>query len=309
METQPQEVKKSQKGLIALLVSAPLVLGALAYWLYFITHFVYTNDALVDSYRMDLGPDILRRVVALYADDGDIVEENQLLAQFQADIHDAEKEAAVAKVWVMEEEVRLQEVMMEKAKNDYSRAAQGYEERIIPFEKYDHMHKDYGIANFRYQKAIKDLELAKKELDVIEAKLFHTKVFAPRRGIVSKRWGMTGDVLQPGEVLFTVYDLETVWILVNLNEKKIQHVKVGSPATVTIDAYPGWKFTGHVYVIKGAAASEFSLIPQDNATGNYTKVAQRIPMRVTIEKPKDWPEDKPLYLFPGMSAEVKIKIR
>ena len=88
--------------------------------------------------------------------------------------------------------------------------------------------------------------------------------------------------------------------------EKIQNVKIGDSVEIHVDAYPGYIFQGKVFVIKGSAASKFSLIPQDNATGNYTKVEQRIPIKITIEKPRDFPTHKPCYLLPGMSVEVKI---
>jgi membrane fusion protein (multidrug efflux system) len=94
-----------------------------------------------------------------------------------------------------------------------------------------------------------------------------------------------------------------VWVLANLEETKMKNVKLGDRVEIHVDTYPGRTFHGKVYVVKGAAASQFSLIPQDNATGNYTKVAQRIPLKISIENATD-----STYLFPGMSAEVKIKV-
>ena len=88
----------------------------------------------------------------------------------------------------------------------------------------------------------------------------------------------------------------------------MENVKIGDEVEIHVDAYPDKKFHGKIFVIKGAAASEFSLIPQDNATGNYTKVAQRVPLKITIEGSKGPQEDDCLYLFPGMSAEIKIRV-
>ena len=110
--------------------------------------------------------------------------------------------------------------------------------------------------------------------------------------------------MHPGQAMFSLYDLTDVWVVANLEETKMERVKIGSSVEVTVDAYPGQVFHGKIFVIKEAAASEFSLIPQDNATGNYTKVAQRIPLKITLNRSEATP-----YLFPGMSAEVKIKVR
>ena len=80
-------------------------------------------------------------------------------------------------------------------------------------------------------------------------------------------------------------------------------MKLGDRVEISVDAYPDKTFHGEVFTIKGAAASQFSVIPQNNATGNYTKVAQRIPIKITLDVPKG----EQLYLFPGMNAEVDIK--
>ena len=89
-------------------------------------------------------------------------------------------------------------------------------------------------------------------------------------------------------------------------EKKIEKVKIGDPVEISVDAYPNKTFYGKVFTIKSAAASQFSVIPQNNATGNYTKVAQRIPIKITLDSASS---DNQLYLFPGMNVEVKIKVQ
>ena len=103
------------------------------------------------------------------------------------------------------------------------------------------------------------------------------------------------------------YNLKNIWVQANLEERKIRKVRIGSSVKIHIDAYPGRIFSGKVFSINGAAASKFTLVPQNNATGNYTKVEQRVPIRISIDIPEDFPKNTPLYLFPGMSAEVFIK--
>ena len=154
--------------------------------------------------------------------------------------------------------------------------------------------------------ALADLEYSIKQLEVINTRLSHTVVVAPMNGMIAKRWVLTGDVMNPGQTMFTMFDLKDVWVLARLEEKKIAKVRIGDPVQIYVDAYPGYTFKGKVFVIKAAAASNFSLIPQDNATGNYTKVEQRIPIKITIERPENFPQNEPLYLLPGMNVEVKI---
>jgi membrane fusion protein (multidrug efflux system) len=220
-----------------------------------------------------------------------------LLAQRQ------ESEANIAKLF---EALKVEEAIFEKVKNDYIRAERGVQDQVITFQEFDHRQKDFEAQMATVEFARANLLHAQKMLGVIHAELDHTVIVAPIDGVVAKRWVYTGDVMNPGQTMFTLNDLKNVWVLARLEEKKIRNVKIGDSVEIHVDAYPGYTFHGKVFVIKGSAASKFSLIPQDNATGNYTKVEQRIPIKITIEKPRDFPTHNPCYLLPGMSVEVKI---
>jgi membrane fusion protein, multidrug efflux system len=280
--------------------------GSYAWWSYAQKH-IYTNDANIEAFSVNLSPDILARIITLDVDEGDLVHQGDLIAQLQDDILLAEKEETIARIATLQNTVDLQYFYFEKIRNDYERALAGIEDQVIPFSEFDHAQKDLEMAESNLAISKSDLEQSRKQLEVINTKLSHTIINAPMDGYISKRWVLGGDVMQPGQTMFTMYDLRQVWIVARVNEKKMRNVRVGDKVKIHIDMYPDITFHGKVFVIKGAAASEFSLIPQDNATGNYTKVAQRIPLKITIEPPKEF-DNTPLYLFPGMSAEVTIDV-
>jgi membrane fusion protein (multidrug efflux system) len=98
-----------------------------------------------------------------------------------------------------------------------------------------------------------------------------------------------------------------VAVTANLEEKKLTHVRLGDPVEIHVDSYPDHHFSGKVFAIKAMAASQVSLLPPDNATGNFTKVEQRVPIKITLEQTGDASDN--LNLFPGMSVEVKMRIR
>ncbi|MBU6447178.1 MAG: efflux RND transporter periplasmic adaptor subunit, partial [Verrucomicrobia bacterium] len=127
-----------------------------------------------------------------------------------------------------------------------------------------------------------------------------------RDGAISKRWVVAGDVAQIGQPLFGLTDVNNIWVTANLEENKVGHLQPGDPVEIHIDAYPDRTFTGSVFVVRAAAASQFSLIPPDNATGNFTKVVQRLPVKIWLNVPES---KEPLYLYPGMSAEIHVKVR
>lgn len=302
------ENKKINKGQLILIVFLSFIIICLSAAFYFKNHrpYVWTNDALVDAFTVDISPDILARIVSLDVDEGDVVKKGQPISYLLDDILIAQKNESEANILKLKQEIKVEEALLEKIKNDYIRAEQGIIDQVITFQEYDHRQKDYfaQVAKTDYAKA--NLEYAEKMLKVIEAKLDHTIVLAPIDGVVAKRWVYTGDVMNPGQTMFTLNDLNRLWVVANLEEKKLRHVKIGSEVDVLIDAYPGYVFKGKVFVIQGGAASQFALIPQDNATGNYTKVEQRIPIKISFDKPSNFPINTPLYLFPGMSVEVKI---
>jgi membrane fusion protein (multidrug efflux system) len=126
-------------------------------------------------------------------------------------------------------------------------------------------------------------------------------VLAPSSGVIARRWVVTGDIVEPGQAIFTVYDLGNLWITANFEETKLPSLRVGEPVEIRVDAYKNRRLSGRVRTVGVATASEFSLFPAQNASGNYTKVSQRVPVRIGLDA-------IPVRLIPGMSVEVKIRI-
>ena len=133
------------------------------------------------------------------------------------------------------------------------------------------------------------------------------RIVSPVDGLIAKQWVVPGDLLQPGENIFTLNEGKELWVAVYLQETKFNEIRMGQSALFTLDAYPGLTFYGKIFYIGANAASEFSLIPPDNASGNYTKVAQRFPLRISIDRVEGKEKLKAnLRLLSGMSANVKI---
>jgi membrane fusion protein (multidrug efflux system) len=124
-------------------------------------------------------------------------------------------------------------------------------------------------------------------------------------GIVSKKNVEPGQVIQAGQPLMTVIPLDRVWITANFKETQLKDMHVGLPATVRVDAYGGREFQGKVDSIAAATGSRFSLLPPDNATGNFVKVVQRVPVKIVLDSGQD-PDH---LLRPGMSVTPTIHTR
>lgn len=133
------------------------------------------------------------------------------------------------------------------------------------------------------------------------------RILAPVDGVIAKQWVVPGDLLEPGENIFTLNQGKDLWVAVYLQETKFSKIRLGQEVLFTLDAYPGLTFYGKIFYIGSNTASEFSLIPPSNASGNYTKVAQRIPLKVSIDRVEgDAKKKAGMRLLSGMSANVKI---
>jgi membrane fusion protein (multidrug efflux system) len=132
--------------------------------------------------------------------------------------------------------------------------------------------------------------------------LSYANVTSPADGVVSRRSVEVGQLVQPGQPLMSVVPLGDVWVVANLKETEVKDVVPGDRAKIQVDSYPGRVFTGHVESLSPATGARFSLLPPDNATGNFTKVVQRIPVRVRVDRTGD--PNHPLR--PGMSVKLTI---
>jgi membrane fusion protein (multidrug efflux system) len=144
---------------------------------------------------------------------------------------------------------------------------------------------------------------ARAARDQVALQLSYTRVVAPSDGVIARRGVEAGQLVQPGQPLMTVVPLRDVWVVANLNETAIANVQPGDPVEFTVDAYPGRRFHGKVESLSPATGARFSLLPPDNATGNFTKVVQRIPVKIHVDESRP---DAAHPLRPGMSAEVVV---
>jgi membrane fusion protein (multidrug efflux system) len=147
-----------------------------------------------------------------------------------------------------------------------------------------------------------DAKAKQAMLDLAKINLGYTKIVAPVDGMVSERGVREGQYAHAGTQILSVVPLVNVWVVANYKETQMTHVAIGQKAEITVDSFPGAVVTGRVDSISPASGSQFSLLPPDNATGNFTKVVQRIPVKIVLD-PKN-----PLAgrLRPGMSVEATI---
>ena len=162
-----------------------------------------------------------------------------------------------------------------------------------------------AIQKARADQAAGQVDQAKAALAQAKLNLSYCEIHAPVAGIITTKSVEVGQNIAQGQALMTLVDLDDVWITANFKETQLEHMRVGQATTVHVDAY-GRDFDGKVTQIGGATGSMLSLFPPENATGNYVKVVQRIPVRIDLTRPD---ENKDHMLRPGMSVEPKVRVK
>jgi len=156
----------------------------------------------------------------------------------------------------------------------------------------------------RAQSALALVEQKKAELDAAKLNLLYTTVVSPVNGFVTNRTVEAGQNVQPGQEFMRVINLDDIWVTANFKETQLRNMRVNQPVTIHVDT-TGKDYKGHVNSIAGASGAITSLLPPENATGNFVKVVQRIPVKITFDRG----ETKEHVLRPGMSVEPKVWLR
>jgi membrane fusion protein (multidrug efflux system) len=295
--------KKGGGRIIIVLVLVAAAVGA--YFLFATGGSQATDDAAVRGNQIVVSAQTLGQITSLSAEEQDHVAKGQVLVRLDDLTLKAQESQAIANKEFAAQNVTLSQVKLEQAQSDLDRATLQLKAKIIPQEQYDHLAIAFSSAQTQCNIALAQQKMAEAQYATVETNLAHMVIQSPINGVVAKKWTMPGNIVQPAQPIYTLYDLNSLWVEANFKETQIHHIMPGDPATVEVGAFPGHRFTGKVESIGSATASEFALIPPDNATGNFTKVTQRVPVKIILDNSNTDPKADPV-LVPGLSAEVRI---
>lgn len=163
-----------------------------------------------------------------------------------------------------------------------------------------------AAQNAKARQAEAQVEQAQAQLDQAKLNLSYTKIVAPVAGIITRKSVEINQNVSVGQNLLTLVSLEDLWVTANFKETQLRHMAAGQPVEIHVDA-TGKDYSGKVTQIGGATGSVLSLFPPENATGNYVKVVQRVPVRIDFTDLKD--EDANHLLRPGLSVEPKVRVK
>lgn len=324
---------------IGLMILVPALLIGGGLWYYIGTeNYVSTDDAYIAGHRVTISPQVAGRVIAVPVHQNETVAKGEVLlrldpAPYLLAVHAAEIKISTAAETVAGLKARYQaleaQIAGAKARVAYlqreiARLGPLARSQVIANAKLDRLSTDYAEAgqrvaalraerkqvlarlggspeqppadNTAYRAA--EAALSKAQLD-----LSYTVVRAPAAGIVTKVNTRPGDVLAPGTPAFPLMETGTTWVRANFKETALARMRPGAPVTVTVDSYPDTVYHGRVESISPGSGAVFSLLPPENASGNWVKVVQRFAVRVELDHPRKGP-----VLRVGMSAEVTVYV-
>jgi len=163
-----------------------------------------------------------------------------------------------------------------------------------------------AIQKARADQAAAQVAQAQSQLEQAKLNLSYTKVIAPEDGIVTRKSIEINQNVSVGQNMMTLVSLDDIWITANFKETQLDHMRAGQPVVIEVDAYGGRKYDGKITQIGGATGSVLSLFPPENATGNYVKVVQRVPVRIDLTNPQ---QNADHLLRPGLSVEPKVTVK
>jgi membrane fusion protein (multidrug efflux system) len=298
---------KNRRGVYTIGVALFLiVVGLFAWWRVYVYPFQSTDDASIEGAEIVASSVLAGQILEIKVDEGDLVQAGDVLFVLDDSLLQIERQKAVAALGHAEDEAALQQIRRDLAKDDFNRARIEFKGGVIPEEAMTRVAKNFEMAGAQLQSILSLVEVQQAELDSIDLQLELCQVKALSPGVVAKRWHNPGDVVRAGQTVLSLVDLNQIWVSANVEETQLASIRVGDRAEISVDAYPDFKFHGNVLVVGAAAASQFALIPPNNSSGNFTKVTQRIPLKISF-KASD--EGRALYLRPGMSVEVKIRAK
>ena len=326
--------KKDWKRYIPLVLVIALVLTGGAKWYLNYTKYIKTDDAFVTSDVVTVSPKIMGRICSIYVQEGDSVKKGQLVAELDsADLlaqkqqvlsgklqTQAGKAQAEAKLQFDVRNIDIQRINVERAQDDFDRAKVQFAGGVQTKEQFDHLKKalesaqalyvaaqaQIGVSKTMIKSAEASVASSQSQIDLINTQLRNTKLFAPVDGVVAKRWLLAGDIANVGQSIYTINNNTKFWVMVYLEETKLGELHLGQKAIFTLDTYPDVTFTGSIFLLGSTTASQFSLIPASNASGNFTKVTQRVPIKISIDGIEGGEKAPNYRLMTGMSAVVKI---
>ena len=300
------------------IVVVGLVIGAIIWWL-IERQYESTDDAFIDTHIVHIAPQIAGQVIRVAVNDNELVRQGQLLVQIDpsdpiAKLNQALAQLAAAQTQVTQFQATEKgaEAQAQNASADLARyrllqriAASAVAQQQIDAANATARNAtaQRDAARAQILNALAQIKLNQAQIASARLNLGYTRITAPVDGHVTQKSVALGNYVTPGQDLLAIVPLK-LWVTANFKETQLAHMRVGQPVTVTVDACPDRDVRGHVDSIQRGAGQAFGILPPQNATGNFVKVVQRVPVKILLDR-----LPQKCILGPGMSVEPSVKVR
>ena len=329
-------------GLVAVVIG---VAAGVVYYTWYIAPFESTDNASIEGHVTPIAPQVSGRVARLLIRDNQEVRQGDVLleidprdyearlaqaraglaaargrfeqANAQLSVEQAMEEQAKANVIAAEAEASRAQAELKRYQSVESRAVSRSQvdaaeaqarssaaQAEVAHAKALGTGAQVGLSRAGILTATADIQQSEAALRQAELNLSYTKITAPGDGRITRRSVEQGAFVQPGQALLALVPHE-YWVVANFKETQLAHMRVGQPVQIKVDAYPDRKFSGKVESIQSGAGARFSMFPPENATGNFIKVVQRVPVKIVF----DTAPDAQLTLGPGISVEPTVRVK
>lgn len=332
--------------IVLIIVVLAAGIATLIWWLY-ARHFQSTDDAFIDGHVIAISPKVAAIVSRVFIDDNSVVKKGDRLVELDArdyqaawvqaegqlqsaqgklqeavaqvkvadaNIGDAQAQLAVAQANAANSErdlkryLALEEPARTKQQMDNATAAQKTTAAQVQAAqaKLTAAAAQAADARIAIDTAKGDVTAAEAALEQARNNVDYCTIIADTDGVITRKDVEPGMYVQVGQQFFSLVPTD-VWVTANFKETQLDDIRPGQPVSIEVDAYPGRKITGKVQSVQNGTGARFSLLPPENATGNYVKVVQRVPVKIVLDPGQN--DDPDHLLSPGMSVIPKVKVK
>jgi membrane fusion protein, multidrug efflux system len=320
-------------------------LAAAAWYLRFMAPFEWTDNAAIEGHVVPIAPQVPGRIVRLLVQDNQEVKQGDVLLEMDARDYEvkvarAQASLAAARSRIEQAEAQLavddSRIGQEKANVGAAEAeenrARADLKRYQAVESRAVSRSQLDLADTQARSAMAQVEVARNKVGAAEAQLcltkaslqtakaevqqcaaavreaelnlLYTKIAAPEAGRVTRRNAEPGAFIQPGQLLMAIVPRD-FWVVANFKETQLTRMRVGQPVEIKVDAFPARKFNGRIESFQSGAGARFSMFPPENASGNFIKIVQRLPVKILLEAGFE----HELMLGPGLSVVAKVRVQ
>ena len=336
--------KRARRYLLTGAIAVAAVVALAFYYLKFIMPFESTDDAFIEGRVTQVSPQVAGRVERVLVNDNQFVNAGEVLVQIEpsdyqakleqerANLASAQSRLAQARAQLSVDQAKVEQekanVIATEAEGNRTEADSKRYQAVGTWgvsqsqldlaatqarsaaanvtaarNKELAAEAQVGLDQASIQTAAAEVKSSEAALSQAELNLSYTQVKAHEAGYVTRRTVEADSYVQPGQALLALVP-KHIWVVANFKETQLAHMRPGQPVTVHVDAYPQIKFTGRVDSIQSGSGARFSLFPPENATGNYVKVVQRVPVKIVL----DDTSRSDVALGPGISVEPKVRV-